>query len=83
MQVDHMVLAVSDLAASLAWYEALMPLLGFAKTRPHVWVNAQNFGVDVQQATDPTHAYKREGVGLNHFPYVRSLGPRWTRSHRR
>lgn len=67
MQVDHAVLAVSDLPASLPWYEALLPLLGFTKTRAHVWVNAQAFGLDLQQAKDPTHAYAREGVGLNHF----------------
>ena len=67
MHIDHAVLAVSDLAASLPWYEVLLPLLGFTKTRPHVWVNAQDFAVDVQQAKDPAHVYKREGVGLNHL----------------
>ena len=67
MQVDHAVLAVAALAASLPWYEALMPLLGFTKTRQHVWMNAEGFAVDVQQAKDPAHGYKREGVGLNHL----------------
>lgn len=67
MEMDHAVLAVSDLASSLPWYEALLPLLGFTKTRSHVWVNAQGFGVDVQQAKEPAHRYSREGVGLNHL----------------
>jgi len=65
--IDHVVLAVGDLETSLPWYERLLPLLGFAKTRAHVWVSAQGFAVDVQQAKDPSHRYTRGGVGLNHL----------------
>jgi lactoylglutathione lyase len=67
MDLDHIVLTVSDLELSARHYDVLMPLLGFAKTRPHVYANRQGVAVDLQQATDPTYAYKRGGVGLNHL----------------
>ena len=67
MKLDHLVLAVADLEASLPYYERLLVLLGFTKTRKHVWVNEHGFGLELRQAKDPAHAYKREGVGLNHL----------------
>jgi catechol 2,3-dioxygenase-like lactoylglutathione lyase family enzyme len=67
MDLDHIVLAVSDLRASVPYYDRLLPLLGFTKTRPHVYVNGQGVAVDVQQAAEPSYAYKRPGVGLNHL----------------
>jgi lactoylglutathione lyase len=67
MELDHLVLAVSDLEASLPWYDELLPRLGFRKTRAHVWVNGQGFGFDLQQANEPGRGYARAGVGLNHL----------------
>ena len=62
-----MVLAVADLEASVPYYARLLLLLGFTKTRQHVWVNEQGFAIDLQQAKHPGHGYERGGVGLNHL----------------
>ena len=67
MELDHVVLAVADLDESLRYYDTLLPVLGFQKSRAHVYVNEQGTAIDLQQARDPSHAYKREGVGLNHL----------------
>jgi lactoylglutathione lyase len=67
MDLDHIVLAVSELDESVRYYDVLFPLLGFTKRREHVWVNAQGVGIDVQQAKNPAYAYERAGVGLNHL----------------
>jgi catechol-2,3-dioxygenase len=67
MDLDHVVLTVSDLEESARFYDTLLPLLGFLKTREHVYANGQGVAIDVQQAADPSYAYKRGGVGLNHL----------------
>jgi lactoylglutathione lyase len=67
MHIDHFVLALGDLAAGVAHYDALFPILGFRKTRDHVWANEQRIFVELRQAKDPAHGYARRGVGLNHF----------------
>ena len=67
MDLDHIVLAVASLSASLPYYDALFALLGFEKTRDHVYVNGQGIGIDLKEAASPSYGYKREGVGLNHL----------------
>ena len=62
-----MVLLASDLAASVAHYDRLFPVLGFRKTRDHVWTNAQRVFIDLRQAKEPSRTYARHGAGLNHF----------------
>jgi catechol 2,3-dioxygenase-like lactoylglutathione lyase family enzyme len=70
MKLDHLVLMLGDLAASLPYYEALLPLLGFTRARGHDYVNADGLHIDLQQAGDPSHAYARQGVGLNHLGFA-------------
>lgn len=41
-------------------------MLGFEKTRDHVWVSPDGFGIDLQQATHEC-AYERYGPGVNHY----------------
>ncbi len=67
MELDHLVLTVSNLATSVAHYDRVFPLLGFRKDRDHVWTNEQHIFVELRQARDPGHAYVRQGVGLNHL----------------
>ena len=70
MKLDHIVLLVSDLDASLAYYETLLPLLGFTKSRDHVWGNEDGVYFDFKEATDIGEGYKRYGVGLNHLGFT-------------
>jgi catechol 2,3-dioxygenase-like lactoylglutathione lyase family enzyme len=67
MEIDHFVLAVSNLAASVAHYDRLFPILGFRKSRDHVWTNEQQIFIELRLARDPSRAYVRQGVGLNHL----------------
>ena len=70
MKLDHIVLLLGDLESSLPYYEALLPLLGFARSRDHVWGNADGLYLDFKQTTEPGHAYRRHGVGLNHLGFT-------------
>mgnify|MGYP001187270980 CR=1 FL=1 len=70
MKMDHLVLLLGDLRASLPYYDTLLPLLGFTLTRPHDYVNEDGLHIDLQQAGDPAHAYARQGVGLNHLGFT-------------
>ncbi|MBC2778013.1 VOC family protein [Parasphingopyxis marina] len=66
-KLDHLVILVSSYDESLPWYGALLPLLGFEKTRDHVWVNGQGIGFDVRLAEEDARPYERFGAGLNHI----------------
>jgi catechol 2,3-dioxygenase-like lactoylglutathione lyase family enzyme len=70
MKFDHVVISAGDLPASVRWYDAVLTAIGFAKTREHVWVNAQGEAVDVRAATAPDHAYVRGGAGVNHIGFA-------------
>ncbi|HEY0626453.1 MAG TPA: VOC family protein [Allosphingosinicella sp.] len=70
MQLDHIVLLVSSLEASMPYYDALLPLIGFTKKRDHVWGNADGVFFDFQEASDIGEGYKRYGVGLNHLGFT-------------
>jgi catechol 2,3-dioxygenase-like lactoylglutathione lyase family enzyme len=60
MEIDHLVLAVTNLAASVAHYDRLFPILGFRKERDHVWTNAQHIFIELRQARDSSRAYARQ-----------------------
>ena len=66
MKLDHLVILVSDLDASLPWYAAVLGALGFEKTRDHVWLNADGQAIDLKQAEDLSRPYGRFAPGLNH-----------------
>jgi catechol 2,3-dioxygenase-like lactoylglutathione lyase family enzyme len=66
-KLDHIVILVSSFDESLPWYGTLLPLLGFEKTRDHVWANDAGIGFDVRLAEGGTRPYERFGAGLNHI----------------
>ena len=70
MKMDHLVLLLGDLQASLPYYDTLLPLLGFTRAPPHDYVNEDGLHIDLKQAGDPAHAYMRQGVGLNHLGFT-------------
>ena len=70
-KLDHIVILVRSLDASLAWYAALMELLGFKKTRDHVWWNG-SVAFDLKEAQPNTPGYQRFAPGLNHLGFTAS-----------
>ncbi len=64
--MDHLVLMVADLETSVAWYDAFMPLVGFEKTREHVYLHADGWAVELRIANENTPPYGRYNAGLNH-----------------
>lgn len=67
VKLDHLVILVSNLEASLPFYEALFTAVGWTKSRPHVWVDDTGIMVDIKQATDLARPYGRFAPGLNHM----------------
>ncbi|MDE1467051.1 VOC family protein [Aurantiacibacter sp. D1-12] len=70
MTLDHMVILVRSLEASLPWYETLLGLIGFTKTRDHVWANEDGVAIDLNQAKADTSDYGRYAPGLNHLGFT-------------
>ncbi len=69
MRIDHITLLVSDLAASMPYYEALLPLLGFQKKRDHVWTDGEGFFFQFLEARPGLPRYERYGAGMNHLGF--------------
>ena len=65
--LDHLVLLVSDMETSAAWYDAFTELVGFRKTRNHVYLHADGWAIDLRDASSGAQPYGRFNVGLNHF----------------
>lgn len=70
MKLDHIVLLVGSLERSLPWYEALLPLIGFTRSRDYVWGNEDGIYFDLKEATEPGDGYRRYGIGLNHIGFT-------------
>lgn len=70
MKLDHIVILLADLEAGLPFYETLLPLIGFTRTRDHVWGNPDGVHLDLKQAGQPDHRYERHGPGLNHIGFT-------------
>ena len=69
MKLDHVVILVRSLHASLPWYSTLLPLLGFEKTRDHVWYDGE-LAIDLKEAEPETRDYERYAPGLNHLGFT-------------
>ena len=69
MKLDHVTISVTSLSASEPYYAALLPLLGFAPTRPGVWANEDGFAFQFIEAKPGTRPYERYGAGLNHLGF--------------
>ena len=70
MKLDHIVLLVGSLEKSLPYYETLLPLLGFTKSREHVWGNPDGVYLDFKEARPGLPGYERYGAGLNHLGFT-------------
>ncbi len=78
MKPDHIVILVADLHVSLAFYAALLPMIGFSKSSDHVYGNADDIYIDIRPAEELDHPYRRYAPGLNHIgftaPSLESVG---------
>lgn len=70
MKLDHIVILVRDLDASLPWYAAMLGAIGFAKQRDRVWGNEDGLFIDLKQADPDTADYARYAPGLNHLGFT-------------
>ena len=70
MKLDHMVILVRSLEVSLPWYATLLGLIGFEKTRDHVWYSDDGLAIDIKQAKSDTRDYARYAPGLNHLGFT-------------
>ncbi|GAB4188056.1 MAG: VOC family protein [Wenzhouxiangellaceae bacterium] len=70
MNLDHIVILVTDLDRSMPFYEAFLPLIGFSKSRDHIFGNDQGIYFDFRLAQEPEHGYHRYGPGLNHLGFT-------------
>lgn len=70
MKLDHIVILLSDVDRCLPFYEALLPLLGFSKTRDHVFANDEGIHLDFRSAAEPDRGYHRYAPGLNHMGFT-------------
>jgi lactoylglutathione lyase len=68
-KLDHVTLMVTSFAASMPYYDALLPLLGFHKTKDHIWTDGDGFFFQFHEAHPGTRPYERYGAGLNHLGF--------------
>jgi catechol 2,3-dioxygenase-like lactoylglutathione lyase family enzyme len=69
LRVDHVSIMVGSLAASMPYYDALLPLLGYSKRRDHVYSDDSGFSFQFHEAAPDTRPYERHGAGLNHLGF--------------
>ncbi len=67
MKLDHLVILVADVEASVRFYDALFAAIGWTKRRAHVWVDPAGVAIDLKPATPDTRPYDRYAPGLNHL----------------
>lgn len=53
----------------MPYYDALLPLLGFEKIRPHIWTDNDGFFLQFAQSREGTAPYERYGTGMNHIGF--------------
>ena len=69
MRLDHLTIAVTSFEASRAFYETLLPLLGFRRTTRENWTDGDGFFFQFIEARPDTRPYERYGAGLNHMGF--------------
>jgi catechol 2,3-dioxygenase-like lactoylglutathione lyase family enzyme len=71
--IDHVYVAVRDLGRAEAFYDRVMPVLGFRKRagtlagEPHVHYFNRQFGYSLRPAHEGTPAHDPYAPGLHHF----------------
>ena len=66
-RLDHLTILYSARGASEAFYDTLLPLIGFTRTKPGIWTDGEGFWLQFMKAKEGTRPYERYGAGLNHW----------------
>lgn len=53
----------------MPYYDALLPLIGFEKQKPHIWTDGNGFFLQFNEAKPGTGRYERYGAGMNHIGF--------------
>lgn len=69
MKPDHVTILVGSIDCSMPYYDALLPLLGFKKSKPHIWTDGDGFFLQFQEARAGTSPYERYAAGMNHIGF--------------
>lgn len=70
LRLDHVTLLVRSFEQSMRWYDALLPLLGFAKEKSGIWQNGAGLWLQFREAEPETRPYERYGPGMNHLGFA-------------
>lgn len=70
LRLDHLTLLVSSFDKSIRWYDALLPLLGFAKDTTGICQNGAGLWLQFREAEPETRPYERYGPGMNHVGFA-------------
>ncbi|MFO6446555.1 VOC family protein [Erythrobacter sp. NE805] len=68
--LDHLTILSRDPGAAAAFYEFLLPRLGFTQKKAHIWANAAGLHIQFGKAKEGTGDYGRYAPGLNHFGFA-------------
>ena len=69
MKPDHVTILVGSIDRSMPYYDALLPILGFEKSKPHIWTDGDGFFLQFLEAHADTAPYERYGAGMNHIGF--------------
>ena len=69
LSIDHVTIAASNLDASLAYYAALLELLGFTRQSKLIWTDGSGLFVQIIEASAGKRPYDRHAPGLNHLGF--------------
>ncbi|HEY8574351.1 VOC family protein [Phenylobacterium sp.] len=70
LKLDHVTVLVGSLERSMPYYDTLLPLLGFTKTRDHNWTDGDGFYFQFREAKAGLPGYERYGAGMNHLGFA-------------
>jgi lactoylglutathione lyase len=65
MNLDHVSILASSLDRSMPFYDALLPLLAFCKTKDHAWSDGNGFFFQFLQAHAGTRTSERYAAGMD------------------
>lgn len=69
LRLDHVTILVRSAEASLPFYRALLPLLGFVEEREMIWADGEGLYIQFGEARPETRDYERYGPGMNHLGF--------------
>jgi lactoylglutathione lyase len=69
LPLDHLTILWSDVDKSRAFYEHLLPAIGFRRKTPEIWHNDLGHFFQFRPAAEGTGPYERHGAGVNHLGF--------------